>query len=120
MTAGRTFGAAALAAVAGALLWLASAAAAGRREAWDAPFYWMIGFPLSLAVCAWIGYRHPDRPWRWALLLFQAQFVAMCVRNGQIGGLAPLGMLLFALLSLPGIAAAQIAARFGRWRDIEI
>lgn len=114
---GRAIVAATLAGVAGALLWFVSAFASGRREPWDAPFYWMIAFPASLAACAWFGHRYPDRPWRWALLLFQGQFVAMCIRNGEIGGLAPLGMLLFAALSLPGMLAARIAARFGRRRE---
>jgi hypothetical protein len=115
---GRSIVAATLAGVAGAVLWFAAAFASGRREPWDAPFYWMIAFPASLAVCAGLGYRHPDRPWRWALLLFQGQFVAMCIGNGEVGSLAPLGMLLFALLSLPGMLAARIGARLGGWRDL--
>lgn len=46
-------------------------------------------------------------------MLFEAQFVAMALRNGEVGGLWPLGMLLFAAMALPGIAAARLAARFG-------
>lgn len=111
---GRTGVAATLAGVAGALLWFVSAFVSGRREAWDAPFYWMIAFPASLAVCAALGWRFPQRPWRWALLLFQGQFIAMCMRNGEVGSLAPLGMLMFALLSLPGMLVAGLAARLGR------
>ena len=68
----------------------------------------------AIAACALLGYRFPDRPWRWALVLFEAQFVAMCARNGELGNLWPLGMLLLAVVALPGIAAAQIGARFGR------
>lgn len=59
-----------------------------------------------------LGYSFPERPWRWPLVLFAAQFVAMCLLNGELGNLWPLGMALFAVLALPGIVAAKVAARF--------
>lgn len=52
------------------------------------------------------------------VLLFEAQFLAMCVRNGEIGHLWPLGMALFAFLSLPGILVAKVAAHRA-WRRTE-
>ena len=82
-----------------------------QREAWDGPVYWTLAYPLALAACAGLGYARPERPWRWALLLFEGQFVAMCVRNGELGNLWPLGMAVFAVVALPGVAAAQVAAR---------
>jgi hypothetical protein len=99
-----------------ATLWVASAVLAGRREAWDAPQYWAVAYPAGLAVCALLGGAYPARPWRWALWLFEAQLVAMCVRNGELGNLFPLGMLLFAIIALPGMLAAVLGARFGRRR----
>lgn len=51
------------------------------------------------------------RTWRWPLVLFEAQFIAMCLRNGELGNLWPMGMLLFAVISLPGMLAAKVAAR---------
>jgi hypothetical protein len=95
----------------GALLWWIAAALSGRREAWDGAAYWALAYPLSIAACAWLGYRYPQRPWRWALLLFEGQFLAMCVRNGELGNLWPMGMLLFAIVGLPGVLAARLAAR---------
>lgn len=105
-------GAAAAAAVAiGAALWLAAAALAGKREAWDAAVYWVVAYPAALLACLGLGYRFPQRCWRWPLLLFEAQAVAMAVRNGELGSLLPLGLALFALLALPGLWLARLGAR---------
>jgi hypothetical protein len=101
----------AIAFAAGIVIWFAATAASGRREAWDAGIYWMLFYPLAIAVAALLGYRHPDRPWRWAVTLFLAQFVAMGLRSGEIGSLAPLGLVVFGMLSLPAVAAARFAAR---------
>lgn len=105
--------AALIALLAGALLWWVSGAVSGRREPWDAPFYWAVAYPAALAVCGWLGWRHPDRPWRWSLWLFFGQFAAMAVRNGEIGGMAPLGLLLFGVLAVPGMLLARWSARLG-------
>lgn len=101
-----------VASVAGATLWLATAAFSGKREAWDAAAYWLLAYPVALLVCAYLGYAYPKRSWRWALVLFEAQLIAMCIRNGEFGSLLPLGVVLFAILALPGIFAARLAARF--------
>ena len=101
-----------LAIVAGMALWFAASLAGGRREAWDSPVYWSVAYPLAIIVCVWIGHAWPQRAWRAVLCLFAAQFVAMCIRNGELGNLWPLGLLVFAVLALPGIAAATLAARF--------
>lgn len=106
-----------IAAAAGMFLWLATAILTGRREAWDAPAYWGVAYPAALIVSAWLGRAYPERPWRWVLVLFESQFVAMCLRNGELGSLWPLGMVMFAVIALPGVLAANIAARFGRRPD---
>ena len=103
----------AAAAVAGFALWLLSSLLTGQREPWDASAYWTLAYPLAVLACGVLGYRYPERPWRWALALFAGQFIAMCVRNGEVGNLWPLGMALFAVLALPGILAAEVAARIG-------
>jgi len=73
--------------------------------------YWSVAYPVALMLCGGLGYAFPERPWRWALALFEGQFLGMVVRNGELGGLWPLGLVLFAIISLPGIATAQIARR---------
>ena len=97
--------------VAGVVLWFAATAVSGRREAWDAGIYWILFYPLAIGVAVLLGYHFPDRPWRWALVLFLAQFVAMGLRSGEIGNLAPLGFVMFGVLSVPAIVAANLAAR---------
>jgi hypothetical protein len=99
-----------LAVVAGMGLWFWIALMSGRREAWDSSAFWAIGYPVAIAVSALLGYFFPTRPWRWALALFFAQFLAMMIRNGEVGSLWPLGMMLFAVLAVPGMITAKIAA----------
>ncbi len=104
----------AIALIAGALLWVVASALGGRREAWDSDAYWTVGYPLALLASGGLGYLFPERPWRWALAVFAGQFVAMVVRSGEIGGLAPLGLALFAILSLPAVAVAMLGSRMHR------
>ncbi|HQR21110.1 MAG TPA: hypothetical protein PKV98_09590 [Burkholderiaceae bacterium] len=103
-----------IAAAIGAALWIAASVVSGRREAWDASAYWALAYPAAIVASALLGYFFPTRAWRWPLALFAAQFVAMVVRNGELGGLWPLGLMLFAVLALPSMLAAHVAARIGR------
>jgi hypothetical protein len=100
-----------LAAAAGATLWFAASLLTGRREPWDAASYWTVVYPLALLVCVLLGYAYPRHCWRWAVALFAAEFVAMCLRNGELGSLWPLGLALFGVLALPGILASRLGAR---------
>jgi hypothetical protein len=109
-----TRAAALLAVLLGVALWLLGALVTPTREPWDSRAYWFFVYPLALAACALLGHRYPTRSWRWALIVFESQFLAMCARNGELGNLWPMGMLLFAFVALPGVAAARVAARFSR------
>jgi hypothetical protein len=112
MTATKTSVPACAAAAIGAALWYAASLLTGKREPWDAATYWIIAYPLAIITCAVLGYSYPEHPRRWALILFEAQFLAMCVRNGELGNLWPMGMALFGIIALPGVLAARIASRF--------
>jgi hypothetical protein len=101
----------AIASIAGMALWFAASAVAGRQEAWDAGIYWSLFYPLAIGACGLLGYLFPERPWRWPVALFLAQCVAMMLRSGEIGNLFPLGVFLFGVLSLPGVAVARFGAR---------
>ena len=114
MTMRRVIVPVAIAVVVGAALWFAASALTGKREAWDASAYWAVAYPVAIVGCAILGYFYPERPWRWAVVLFESQFLAMCVRNGELGSLWPMGMVMFAVIALPGVAAATFAARLGR------
>jgi len=95
----------------GVTLWMIASVLTGKGEPWDSSSYWMIMYPLAIAGSALLGYRYPERPWRWPLVLFEAQFLAICVRNGELGNLWPLGMALFGVMALPGVFAAKLTSR---------
>ena len=95
---------------AGALLWGLLAALTHRREAWDSGLYWTVGLPASYAVAALLAWMEPRRSWRWAIIPFAGQATWMFAAAG-IGNLAPLGLVFFAVLSIPGVFAAALVAR---------
>lgn len=100
-----------IAAAAGMALWFAGAEVSGRREAWDSGIYWAIFYPAAVLVAGVLGYLFPDRPWRWAVTLFAAQFAAMVLRDGELGNLFPLGLVAFGVLALPAIGVAAVGSR---------
>ena len=98
-----------LAAAAGVVVWVSITLISGRREAWDSALYWRYGMPLLIAASGWLGWRFPARAWRWPLAAFAAQAASLFViRPG--GGLLPLGLLAFLILSLPCVLAALLGA----------
>jgi hypothetical protein len=107
----------ALAVIAGVTLWAVGSAVSDRREAWDSGSYWTLFYPAAIISCSLLGYLFPDRPWRWCIALFAAQFATMAVLAGAVGNLAPLGLILFGVLALPAISAAMVAARSKRSRS---
>lgn len=99
-----------LAITSGMLLWLWASAFIGKREPWDDPSYWQMVYPIAIGLSGLLGLLFPRQAWRWPVLLFIAQFVMMTIRNGEIGSLWPLGLVLFTVMSLPGVALAEFAA----------
>ena len=104
----------AIATVAGILAWDLVRLIGARREAWDDPNYWVVGYPLMLATAFMLGLGFPERPWRWALVIVAAQagwalFLGMAT-DGSVS-LFPLGLAMFAVLALPCVAAAYA----GQW-----
>lgn len=99
----------AVAILAGAAVWLAIGAVSGKREAWDSDLYFSTGLPTAYVIAFALGYFRPYRTWRWGVLPFAGQFIAMLLFAG-LGNLAPLGLILFGVLSLPAIAAARVGA----------
>jgi len=95
----------------GVALWLAVSLLAGQREAWDTSAYWAFAYPAAILTCALLGYAYPNRPWPWVVTVFAPQFLAMCLRNGELGNLWPLGATLFAVMALPAVVAANLASR---------
>ncbi len=113
-SAGRTQLAYAIALVGGALLWVVTAAATGRSEAWDSPVYWTVAYPLAIAPAGVLALVEPHRAWRWGLAVILVQPVAMLVTASTSASMLPLGLVLFALLSLPAVLAAVVTAWLAR------
>lgn len=105
-----------LALLAGFFLWMIASAVTGRREPWDDSLYWLVVYPLAIVTSAVLGYQYPGRATLLALTVFEAQFLGMALRNGELGNLWPLGMALFAILAIPAVLAARIAARRSPFR----
>jgi hypothetical protein len=100
----------------GMVLWFAAMASSGKREPWDDPTYWSVVYPAAIIVSGLLGFFFSKRSWRWPLALFCGQFLAMTIRAGELGNLWPLGLLLFLVMSMPGIAIAKL----GEWLNGKI
>jgi hypothetical protein len=94
----------------GAILWIATAVVSGKREAWDSPLYWIAAYPTAIALAGYLGYRVPERPWRWGLAVMLVQAVVL-VLSGSGFGLLPLGLIVFSVLALPPMGVAEFMAR---------
>ena len=98
-----------VAAACGAAIWILIALASGRKEAWDSELYCSVGIPAVCLVSMAFAFFEPDRSWRWGVLPLVGQFVWMLLSQGP-GNLLPLGVVAFAVFSIPSIIAARIGA----------
>ena len=95
----------------GVVAWEAAIPAGTRKEAWDLPVYWQIAYPVMIVGSFILGILGPAHPVRWGLLVGLGQGVwSLIVTSLQkgISNLLPLGLIMFAILSLPCIPAAWI------------
>jgi hypothetical protein len=95
--------------VSGALIWAMVASASGRSEAWDSGMYFTIGIPAGCLLSFALALIEPRRSWRWGVLLMVGQLAWLLLTQG-VGNLLPLGVIVFAVLSIPGVIAARIGA----------
>lgn len=102
-----------LAAFTGAAVWIAIALASGRREAWDSSAYFALGLPLLCAGCFILGWRFRRAAWRWGVAAMAGQ-LAVLVASSREFGLLPLGVIAFAVLSVPAAMAGMLGAWAGR------
>jgi len=102
-----------LAAVAaGATIWILISVGTGRREAWDSGIYFTLGMPAACLLSFVLGVVEPVRSWRWGLAPFAGQFLSLLIMQG-VGNLLPLGVIVFAILSIPAVITARIGAALG-------
>ena len=95
--------------VLGLLLWTMAAALGKRAEPWDAPDYWTLTYPAAIALSGALGFAFPERAWRWPLALMFMQLPVM-IAGGSDFSLLPMGLILMAVLALPGLGLAQVCA----------
>lgn len=96
--------------LAGLLICLAVSMATGRREAWDSGAYFYVGIPIMCAVIFVIGYRFPDRPWRWTISMAAGQALALAIAGNSLS-LWPLSLVAMMVLSVPQFVVGSWASK---------
>ena len=97
----------------GAAVWVVPWLVLGRKEAWDHWSYFAFSIPVMCVAAAYAGRRARSGSWRWPLVLGAGQLGAALLLNG-FGNLLPLGVLVFAILSVPMLLAAATGAWLAR------
>lgn len=97
-------------AFAGLLLWSLAATLSGGREPWDVGAFWILYWPTAIALSFGFGALFPARGWLWSFVIM-AMMLPVMAWNGSGLSLLPLGIVLLAVLSLPG----SLAGRLGAW-----
>jgi hypothetical protein len=93
----------------GTATWLALAALAREREAWDSPLYFAVVPVLSIVVGVVAGWRCGGPGWRWPLAFFGGQLALLLARGDA--SLWPLSLAFLFALALPCWLAASLAVR---------
>jgi len=109
--------AAALAFLAGGVVEIVISTLGHRREAWDSPYYFTLGFPAMLAASFFIAAVTGKHPLPVGYAPFAGQLITMVARTGG-GSMLPLGVIFMGFLGLPGVLAAVLGINASkRWRD---
>jgi hypothetical protein len=103
-----------LAIITGVALELGIHALSGRREAWDSDQYWTIGAPIALALAFALGRYARGRAWLGTAAIVPAQMTAMLIKNGEMGPIWPVAMILATTLGLPFVGAAFLGRATNR------
>ena len=101
---------------AGAIVWIIIGAMTNQREAWDSDLFWLLGNPLMLLINGIAGFIDPKNIIVKGFILVLLQPVVMIITAAEIGGLLPLGLILFVFLgifySIGGAVGAFIKKNF--------
>ena len=102
--------------VLGIAVWLMTSWLTNEPEAWDSRHYFVYGLPLMMLVAGLLGFAAPARPWRWGLIMLGGQGVVAVIQH-PTANLLPLGLVMFALLSIPCLATAAVGSFLRRKVD---
>ncbi len=81
---------------------------AGVTEAWDAPAYWRLWYPLSLALSAIAGAALARRGWAAGAIVTFAQLPVMWWSSAPADATWPLGLIIASLLAVPAVAISAL------------
>ena len=98
----------------GVAVWLVPWLLLDRKEAWDHWSYFSVSLPIMAVIGAYAGFRARSRWWRWPLTLLVAQYVTSLALAGGLGNLFPLGIVAFAIFTVPMVITTWIGAFLGR------
>lgn len=98
---------------AGLGLWLLVCLIGGTSEPWDAPGYWTVAYPASIALSGVLGFGCDRRGWLAGLMVTLAQFPVMLVLAGA-GPMSVAGLILLGALAVPAAALSAATSRIGR------
>ncbi len=90
------------------------------REPLDVPAYWRFGYPAMFIASAVLGYASSAKPLHIGFALGLGHGLWFMLRSALAGGISnlwPLGLAMFALLSLPLIAAAWAGTWAKEWAE---
>lgn len=99
----------AISAISGVSIWISISFITGTDEAWDSFFYYRYGLPLMFFITGVLGFLVPIRVWRWGVTIMASQAIFLMIQKLD-ANLLPLGLVLFAVLSIPCIATAYFGA----------
>ncbi|CAI4033097.1 hypothetical protein DNFV4_03530 [Nitrospira tepida] len=97
-------------AAAGLLVCLVISLVTGRKEAWDSEIYFSVGIPVMCGLIFALGYRFPERAWRWTLSMAVGQAIAMLSAGNSLS-LWPLSIVAMTVLSVPQFVVGSVASR---------
>ena len=100
----------------GAMLWATIGWLTHPRELWDVPAFW-IGWLLATLTTGVFGLLRGAPAWQITAALFGPILPVLLVSAGLTGrdlGLFPLGLVVVAVLALPGLGLAYLAKRLVR------
>ena len=107
----------ALAILVGAAAWFGTAAAGGRREAWDSPLFWSFALPAAYGACLVLGFFGSRQAWRWPGLVLGSLFACAVVSSGGSMTLWPLTLALIGLMAAVGLVPTYVGVGLRRLFD---
>jgi hypothetical protein len=101
----------------GVVVWLVPWLLFDGKEAWDHGSYFSASLPIMAIVSAYAGFTARTRWWRWPLALLLAQYVTALALAGRLGNLFPLGIVAFAIFTVPIVITTWIGVLLARRRE---